>query len=159
MGCHTWCYKKVERTIEEARNIWIKEQILRIAEWTEIAENINHKYRIHRGYDQEFCNNQLLIFKRQLLMVQKGFCNLAVWNNQPEFSMYVENKGFFVEEGTRNPFRISGYPNDLLFSYDECMEYISKYEKEKNTKIEFLDNKKSLIKFWENNPNGMICFR
>jgi hypothetical protein len=158
MGCHTWCYKKFERSIEEARTIWIKKQTEWIAKWQEITENPYDECRVAYKWEQSYCDKCLLVYKRQLRMVEKGLCNVAVMNHQPEHCRYVEGKGFFIEEGTHDPFRIYGYPNDLLFSYDECIEYISKYEKKKNTKVKLWNNGKTLETFWQNNPNGMICF-
>lgn len=158
MGCHTWCYKRVDRSIEEARTIWIKEQIKLISKWLKILDNPNDTLRIAYGWNKEYCENSLVVSIRQLIVVQKGLCNKAVMNRQPELSIYIEGKGFFIEEGTHNPFRIYGYPNDLLFSFDECIEYIKKYEKEKNEKVEIYNNSKNLKTFWEKNPDGMICF-
>lgn len=165
MGCHTWCYKKVDITIEEAREIWIKNAKKHIERWTEITNDPNHEMRQEDAYpewDQEYCENHLRISKEQLERVENGIgdkkVETMVMRQQPELSIYLGKGKFYIEEGTHDPFRIYGYPTDRLYSYEETLAYIKKYEKEKSVKVELYNDGKTLKKFWENNPDGLIEF-
>lgn len=158
MGCHTWCFKKVERTIEEARRLWIEQQMGIIASWQKMIDDPTDHCRVAYEWSQEFVEKQMLVYKRQLQMVKKGLLNVAVFNDQPEHCIYIQDKGFYVEEGTHDPFRIYGYPDDKLFSYEECLVCIRKYEITKNTTVELWRDGDTLKEFWDRNPDGMICF-
>lgn len=52
-------------------------------------------------------------------------------------------------------FRLGGYPEDVLTSFEETMKYIE----ERKDKMSFTDNwETKLKKFWDENPNGFIEF-
>ena len=169
MGCHTWFSKKVDRSIVEARKLWIDKRKKWIKEWQSITYYIlcdengvfmmahpYNDYRHHAGLSQEECVHLLKVYKRQLRVVQKGLCNVAVMNDQPEHSYYIPGKGFFVNlENIHDAFRIGDYPEDWLYSREECMSFI---EKNKD-KIGFYDNTYVLLdEFWTKYPDGCIHF-
>ena len=143
MGCHTWAAYKSNRTIDEARRIWIKHQ-------KEKLENDSYI-------------DYFPVLERQLNMVEKGLCNVAVFRNQPEHSYYIPNKGLYIIcDDFHDMFRVCGYPDDECFSLQETLDFISNYEKENNCKIEIfhLDGheKNTLEEFWEKYPDGYIHF-
>lgn len=150
MGCHTWCYKKVERSIEEARRIYLAEAQKFVSGWTSDYENGN----FFNQTEEEF-KKTIAIAERQIRMVEKGLCNVAVMNKQPEMSEFIIGKGFYIECGYHDIFRIGGYPDVYLFSYDECLAFISNYEIEHNCKV---DVQKYLKEFWIDNNDGLISF-
>lgn len=55
-----------------------------------------------------------------------------------------------------------GYPNDKLSSYRETLDFIEKFEKKNNCKIDVYINpitrEDSLKTFWEKYPNGAMSF-
>jgi hypothetical protein len=156
MGCHTWCAYKVERTIDEARKIWIDVQEKNISEWKAVVNNPDDECRVIYGWTQEYMEGYLKIYERQLRMVKNGLCNVAVMNKQPEHSYYREGKGFFINcEQHSNQFRIGGYPEDEIFSKEECMKFI---EKNKD-KIQFFEQTYEwLDEFWNKYPDGFMNF-
>jgi len=96
-------------------------------------------------------------------MVKKGLCNVAVMNKQPEHSEYIPNKGFYIVcNDFHDMFRVYDYPSDRLFSYQECLDFIKKYEERDNIKITIWKQeghkKDSLQEFWEKYPDGMLRF-
>lgn len=59
-------------------------------------------------------------------------------------------------------FRVWGYPNDKLYSYKDTLDFIEKFEKKNDYKIELLLNEKTrktyLEEFWNQYPDGAIDF-
>jgi hypothetical protein len=162
MGCHTWFYKKVNRTCEEGKKIWIDNQERFIKDWEEIANNPNDDCRIAYDWSQEYLDWNLKVFKRQLQVVKKGLCGNAVMNNQPcdnehYLYRYINNTLYGCNDNLpHDTFRIGNYPKDVLFSKKECFNFI----KENKEKINYYNPnwEEQLNKFWEQYPDGMICF-
>ena len=155
MGCHTWFYTKIERTQEEAKELWINEHIKSINRWEEMCKNPNDNCRVSYNWSQEFCNLKLEVLKRQLRRVQNGGCKEAIWNKQPdkELTIFIKGKGLFIETSYHDIFRRYGYPEVKLFSYEETIDYIID-----NKCYFYEDTLKQLIKFWAEYPNGVIEF-
>jgi hypothetical protein len=169
MGCHTWCAIKVERSIEEARAIWIEKRRAWIEDWEEylLKKSNGEKLEIFDEYSIETFVHLLEVFQRQLRMVEKGLCNVAVMNDQPEHSYYKEGHGFFVNSDFHDVFRVYGYPNDWLYSKEETLAYIEKWEKDhpEDEPLKFwkftegpYKGRTGLDVFWELHPNGSIHF-
>ena len=156
MSVHTWCAYKVERSIEEARRLWIREQEKSISRNKEMINNPNDECRVAYGWTQEFLEHFLKLYERQLRMVKKGLCNVAVMKKQPEHSYYFEGKGFFINSKEfGNQFRIGGDPEDDIFSKEECLAFI---ERNKD-KIQFFDDTyERLDDFWGRYPDGYMHF-
>lgn len=159
MGCHTWCAYKIDRPIEVARKLFIHEQENSIKLWKELVGNPQHPLRVNRGthdWTEEFLENWIKVLERQLRMVKKGLCNVAVMNKQPDHTYYIEGKGFFKNcEDHGNQFRIGTYPPDQIFSKEECLQFI---EKNKD-KIRFFDKTYEwLDEFWNMYPDGYMHF-
>jgi hypothetical protein len=148
--------KKSDRTIEEARKIWIDQTEYSLKRFKEMAINPLHKTRVAYNWDIKLIENQISVLERQIRMVKKGLCNIAVLNAQPEVCTYIPEKGFYIDcDKYHDPFRIGKYTEHKLFSYQECLEYIANYEKDINRSI---DIHESLYQFWEEFPDGMIEF-
>lgn len=87
-------------------------------------------------------------------MVSNNLCQKAVWNYQDdeEITEFIDNKGLYIADtGFHDVFRKYDYPNDILFSLDESLEYI-------NSCDVFEDTVGRLKEFWSKYPNGMINF-
>ena len=168
MGCHTWCYKKIDRTIEEAKQIWINEQLKSITRWESVVANPKDEARIAYEWSQEDCLYTLNKLKRQLSFVNKGLIKEAFCkHNQNTFKEAIikfnsNTKIFYQNTEFHDPFRIWGYPTDFLYSYEECLIYIKNFEKFHDVKIDLYINpvtgKESLKTFWETYPDGEIHF-
>jgi hypothetical protein len=156
MSCHTWCARKVDRSIEEAREKYIKQQIESIRSAIKMLNDPTDECRVAYEWSEEYIQNSLHVMWRQLRMVENGFCNVAVMNKQPETSYYIPGKGFFIncdEHG--NQFRIGGYPEDQIFSKEECLKFIE----DNKDKIKFFDKTYEwLDEFWDKYPDGFMHF-
>ncbi len=162
MGCHTWAARKVDRTIEEARSLWIAKREQWIIDWQEYIDNPDK--RPFSDMSLEDKDRHMRVYKRQLQMVKKGLCDLAVMNDQPErLSYFIANKGFYINcDDFHDMFRVGGYPADKCFSIQETLSFIKKYEIENSTTVELFINPKTnqtyLQAFWDKYPDGYIHF-
>ena len=158
MGCHTWFYRKIERTQKEAKESCLKE--LRKSE--KLNLNILQD-RNYNGLDwSEWEEVDLIkydaILKRKIMMVENDLCGKAVWNHQndKELTEFVEGKGLYIEDtGFHDLFIKYGYPDDRLFSLDETLDYLND---SKNKCVVYEDSLSRIKDFWEKFPNGMIEF-
>jgi len=163
MGCHTWFFTKIERTAEEARKIWINDHKKWMDKWKEICDNPNDHARVTYNWSQEYCDYHLEVRKRQLRLVENGFCMQAVFNKQPDdeniLYRYVVGKGLFADNGKlpHDIFR-SKYTEVQLFSLDQTLKYISDNKNALAFHMSEEDTIQALTKFWNEYPNGMIEF-
>ncbi len=159
MGCHTWLYKKSNRTIEEAREIYIKLLEENNDFFNNIIKDKNHDgidwLDVYPEFTDDNLNRVIAVNERKIRIVKKGLCNVAVFNNQPEVSRYIEGKGFFIDTNEGQPFRKRGYPDDILFSFEETMDYIND---PKNNCETWGYTNEGVKKFWDKYPDGMIDF-
>lgn len=158
MACHTYFYRKIERTQEEAKKLWIDAQKKSIERWEEIVNNSENKYREIYFWTQQDCAFQLAVLKRQLRMVQNDFCKKAIWNNQPdkELSVFVDGKGLYINDRSfNNCFRKYTYSDVQLFSLQETLDYIHNPE---NDCLVFEDTIQKITEFWNKYPDGFIEF-
>jgi len=154
MGCHTWFYKKSKRTIEEAREIFIDEAKKNIKLHHEVMLEPD-EYWEDSGFTKEDSEIWCKVVERQIQIVEKGLCNVAVYNKQPEISFMTES-GFFIEhEGYHDLFRKGGYPDIKLYSLEETLEYIN--DEENNCRV-FENTVERLEEFWKECPDGAIEF-
>jgi len=164
MGCHTWFKTKSKYSLEEIRQIWIQQQKKWIQQWEDYTFNPELKEKRLEIFTTEKTQKEfeyyLEVYKRQLRKVESGHVKYSFVDNLLEgtdegilYEYY--NDTIFVDNRTmpHDIFRIGGYPEDLLFSYDDTIKFIQK------NNIEYDDimlNK--LKKFWDENPIGLIRF-
>ena len=154
MGCHTWFYKKSKRTIDEARKIFIDESKKNIKLREEVMLE-SDEYWEGSGFTKEDSEIWCKIVERQIQMVEKGLCDVAVYNKQPEIS-FITERGFFIEHGEYHDlFRKGGYPETKLYSLKETMDYINDPENH-CTVFDFTNER--LEEFWKECPDGSIEF-
>ncbi len=157
MGCHTWFYRKIERTQEQAKESCLKQlKYQRNLSW-KIYKNPNY-----RGFDWELDKKSQLemikVLNRKIRMVSNNYCQMAVWNNQgdEDLTVYIQGKGLFIEDtGFHDEFRKYGYPENKLFSYKETIDYIETPDNECSVYENTLER---LKEFWDLYPDGMIEF-
>jgi hypothetical protein len=159
LGCHTWFYRKVERTYEEARDIWLNWNQRNIKRWEEITHDPEDEFRKFYELSQEECDHTLAVLKRKQRIVEKGLCRRAIFKNQPDdlegklYKLVGENLYCTNDDLPGNIFRVGNYPEDKLFS----MEDTARFCREKNIEL----TREQLLRlniFWEAHPDGMICF-
>ena len=165
MGCHTWFYKKVDVSYEEAKSFLIKKYKNNIdlnEKWISNPNDPEYSefVEIYKEYTIDFLKHSLDLYKRKLRLVEGGYCKEAVmkkYNPNCYFSyLYISNKGMFVElSNYHDLFRIHNFPEDNLFSLEETYQFI---ETNKDL-INYNNNwENRLIEFWDKYPDGMICF-
>jgi len=164
MGCHTWCYNKAfdlncmfpDETISIVlQNIFIKYDILAdIAKEKEWIKDHKDKAlyfkRLKSFWDRGWFRNDKP--KRKLLDI--------IANNTLEVLPYTFKVGVAwkpVEEYGNNLFRVAGYPEDVMLSYEDTMKFLDKYYDPKNVYRGGVRNDALIKEFWEKYPNGMIC--
>jgi hypothetical protein len=158
MGCHTWFYRKIERTQEQAKQNCLKGLLK--------SEKLNLSILNDRNYNNidwsEWTDDMLLehdaVLKRQIRMVENNFCQRAVWNHQNDKNLteYIEGKGLYIEDtGFHDVFRKYGYPENKLFSLEETLDYINNTE---NNCTVYENTIERLKDFWSNYPDGFIEF-
>ena len=163
MGCHTWFYKKVDRTLEEAIKL-AREKISADIELLKQAKNLEYEGSITvLNSFIENIDKGIYIFKAPLYY-DSGWLEPTgeeeeevtnIWEHQPEsLCEFIEGKGFYVECGDfHDIFRVGMYPEDKLFSKQECLDFVeSKYIKLTTDQLEELNA------FWNKYPEGMIEF-
>lgn len=172
MGCHTWFFRKIERTQDEAKKLCVKYMKKIIKGWEKTTFNViydengnfvmshpsNTLRHAYPEYSQEFCEQILKVYKRQLKMIKKGLCQRAVWNRQPDknFTKYIDGKGLYIEDTVfHDVFRKYGYPEVKLFSLEETLDYINNPE---NECVLYDNSIEMLEKFWTLYPDGFIEF-
>lgn len=171
MGCHTWFYKKVEVSYEDAKLQLIKSLDKNIKILERWVQNPNDKRFLmirddHPYYTLEYTKNQLDIYERKKRIVEKGLCKEAVLNKYSDCSFevfrYIKGKGHYKSLDLCDIFRIGNYPPDTLFSLQETLDFIEK-NKDKVYYYHFNDVqnkdwKQQLEEFWKKYPDGMIDF-
>jgi hypothetical protein len=158
MGCHTWFYRKIERTQEQAKQNCLKGLLK--------SEKLNLSIlndRNYNGIDWSDWTDDMLLkhdasLKKQIRMVKNNFCQRAVWNHQNDKNLteYIEGKGLYIEDtGFHDVFRKYGYPENKLFSLEETLDYINNTE---NNCTIYENTIERLKDFWKNYPDGFIEF-
>ena len=146
MGCHTWFFKKVERSIEEARELYLTKSEKIIKTWKTIEKIPSDVWT------PESIAWNIKVLERQMKVVEKELCDAAVMNKQPgDSSCYIKGKGFYIQDYSlpHDLFRVGGYPEDRLFSLEDTMFFIENNDIQRYDSVGITD-------FWERFPDGMI---
>lgn len=183
MGCHTWHYRKIERTQQQATESCLK--VLRHSRnlaW-KIWKNPTNYCKINWNTTKEQQLQTIKVLNRQIKGVCNGYYKEAVWNRQDdeELTKYISGQGLYIEDtGFHDTFRIGGYPEDNLFSLEETLEFLKNNDKKiaygikvcrnpeadwNNRVWEEVDRQAAkeksierLKEFWNKYPQGMIQF-
>jgi hypothetical protein len=175
MGCHTWFYNKVNRPIEEARRLAIEEIEKDRKSWQEIVDNDYSGVGLEDwrqwekdGPGEGHIENWIKVLERQKRMVEKGFCNAAVYNRQPGITRVIDDELYQEVEGSYHDVFRRSYTDDVIKSFDEAIEYLEenddkiRYAKTIFDKTPREESKAEAIerlkKFWEEYPEGIIIF-
>ena len=178
MGCHTWFYRKIDVSYEEAKYSFItliKRELDLLDRMINNRESIDQDLlEVYTEWTPEYATIQIPIWKRMLRMVEGGYCKEAVCRryqyDTDGVTRYITGKGFYhyYKYLPHDIFRIGNYPKDKLFSLEETLEYLEKnddiisyltgpydIESKEIRKEKAIER---LKKFWNENPDGMIDF-
>jgi hypothetical protein len=165
MGCHTWFYKKLnpQPTWDEIKSTvlekYVRENIKSFKQMIDgtLDEELKKAYP---EWNSDLGNKHLPLYLRWERIIEKNLCKIAVCNKYSDICIDLTDfhNGIFYKNSDGLPhdlFRIGGYPNDKLFSYDETITYIKQHHHE----MAFTDDwEKNLKIFWDKYPDGMIDF-
>jgi hypothetical protein len=163
MSCHTWFYIPIEKVEYEITKKYLIDTLnneIRFFEkyikyplnedYLDILEDFPH-------WTIEYMQHKIDIWKRQLRLVEGGYCKEAV-NKKFERSnklIIYRNGNHYENSEFHDIFRKYNYPEIELYSYQETIDYISNVENRCNIYDYTMEQ---LKKFWNKYPNGMIRF-
>jgi hypothetical protein len=166
MGCHTWFYKKIEGPTEEQMR---KDLVVYFQETIQFYDSaLNQKESLDdltkevlEGVSDEELEaerDEFLFLYRRFASGEMGIDEVNENWASSRFSRHIEysRKGGWYETDASLPhdlFRIGNYPETLLFSLEETLDFI---KTNKCTVYEYTDEK--LGDFWAEFPDGMISF-
>ena len=166
MGCHTWFYKKIEGPTEEQIR---KDLVVYFQETIQFYDSaLNQKESLDdltKEVLEGVSDEELEVERDEFLFLYRRFASGEMgidevnenWASS-RFSRHIEyyRKGGWYETDDSLPhdlFRIGNYPETLLFSLEETLDFI---QTNKCTVYEYTDEK--LRDFWAEFPDGMIRF-
>jgi len=148
MSCHTWCYKK-ERDV--SKNDLIKEIIKGLTSEAESSERYLDEHPSNKEVEKDL-KNQLRIlnlFKDGKISSESAISR--AYNNLYHAEFLYYDGSFYSETEYHDIFRIGGYPEDMLTSFEETNVFI------KENMCYAIDYER-LVKFWEEFPEGLLEF-
>lgn len=163
MGCHTLFYKPYKISLEEAKTLLLEQYKQDITYYSSESTDdaiIETVKALRRG---------IILLENDLLPEEDIWEDLLKLPNG-QYAHYVKGKGMFAEADYHDVFRVWYYPDIELFSFNETIEFINTRLSISRDKVYFADNLNShkrndkkyalkrLRQFWEEYPNGMICF-
>jgi len=164
MGCHTWFFKSVDITYEQAKKLVIDYLTNQLEKWT--IENIlytAHEFGDINPYNwtEDVVIKQRAYFIRWLNRIKSG---LPIWKGavwyflalkESKVSRYYKGK-YYIDTNYHDYFRVSwDLANTRLTSLQETLEFC---EKNKNV-VWFADNwLEEITEFWQLYPDGLIEF-
>lgn len=187
MGCHTWYYKhyEVDASFEE-----IQRGVLTYYEdgLIEMTDPTHEYYWIYEDYGEQRLKDTIAIQERTIRRIKNGYCKEAVRNRYTfvledierskfkgtdahKASLFFYSKGKYykdIDSEFTNGFRVFGYPETILRSYKETIDFILNNDKVyfRNSILEsseeVLYNRHRAVnrikEFWDKYPKGIIRF-
>jgi len=124
MGCHTWCYKRLNITDE------VKKQYQQSA-----LEEV--KYFIDRAYVNDYSKKDILetdkfrdsiIEEGVLEKIQNGDLD-TIMEWIPSYAIMHINSDYYDSTGMpHDPFRVSGYPEGHWYDADSLINFLREYD-------------------------------
>ena len=168
MGCHTWFYKRLENPPSK------EEMVSKLS--TLFNEELNYiknnPYKDEFGdsltneeytYKLNFFENCLKVvtdniefydenFDDKKITIESLYCHFSY----DDIILYHKGKFYVDSDEYHDLFRKYGYPDDVLESYQETLDYINNPD---NNCIIYYDGCYDKLKeYWEKYPDGIICF-
>lgn len=157
MGCHTWFYKKSDLPLDECIKK-VKKQIRDGLNWSNIyLLDISGHVELDGGGNQPFKENELNDWIRYntriLSWLEKGWIRESAYNLLTDAGMYFRGNYYVDTNEFHDVFRIHNYPDDVLLSMDETVEFL---QKNNIVMDEYISERLKL--FWNKYPDGQIHF-
>lgn len=171
MGCHTWFYKPINVSYDDAKKQYLKYQYKWIDDANRMINNpTNDDLEFIKAYSEftvDYLQHTIEISKRCIRLVDNGYCKLAVMNKycyEKSFNNTIflsdKNQMYVSIDEFHDIFRTVKYPTNKLFNFNDTLEFIQKI---KNTKLYYshlsdYDVIQKIQEYWSKYPNGMIDF-
>jgi hypothetical protein len=159
MGCHTWFFKRDDRTLEEIKEIALKRLERRMKRWENMtAEEIeNYKFLDEKELDVKAI--AIRYIKRYRKRIEKDDLR-AIYANIGNLTYRVKGKYYVDPKEQHDVFRVRNYPDKRLWSYEEVEKWLNRPQNKKKYQAPTLnDVQKERLKEWFNTyPDSFICF-
>lgn len=166
MGCHTWFYTKIETPSDVEIKSVVIEHLMSEANFNQrlVSQRETIDADILEAYPEwtpeyaaeclEHTNQKISAINNETIdkdELYQMYCDYA-----DGLMCWAPGRGFYQEvEDYHDVFRKYGYPEDMLFSYAETIDYVNNPTNECFTYDFTLD---LLQRFWAEYPSGMIRF-
>lgn len=162
MGCHTWFFKRTERTEEEIRAL-AKKAVDKTSSWAEI-----NQMQIENPSEWDVTERKWVNYMKK----RRHMLEFGTWKQIMELATEVlpgvahVYRGHLYEDAKQHDtFRVYGYPENVLTSMKATKAFIAKWQREKPDWIrldeptpEWPGSMVKLQEFWDKYPNGLIHF-
>lgn len=176
MGCHTWYYTKSPLTYADAKRSVIDNYTSEINSYqsyldgtadaitTKIVEDTKKSW--FRYYNKPMdIERYISSYKRKIRLIEKGLCKNAVCerftntDTNDSVKWHAPTQTFYWDRNVKyhDVWRCYGYPDDKLFSWNETKTFI-RNNIDKCKFGDFIRTIRYIKKFWDDFPDGMICF-
>lgn len=170
MGCHTWFFTKVDPqpTYEQVREKLLSHYHIEMGFYQRHVSNTLAEDELFLFEDRTIESSEyaISVIQRWISRVEKRLCQVATMRHGAgtmNDTFCERDHQFYTEVGLHDVFRIGGYPNDELLSFEDTMEFFEKNDDKifwggaptvigKEATIEIIRE------FWNKYPNGMIHF-
>lgn len=151
MGCHTWCYIPENITEEQVRESAQKYLNFWILRWKMHLNNKDYRFFTKEEIIKLVATYErfMIFFDKRLFKIKTLYENFQLGD---ELRRYRDNK-FYIEEDTHDIFRVGNYPEDILYSVEETLEFCKTRDKELTT-----EEYKKVDDFFTKYPEGIILF-
>ena len=163
MGCHTWLHRKIDLTLDKAKKLLIKLHKNIIDDYLEMSEEEYNNLKDEYPYMYDSKEELIKLYWRRIKRIQNPninpdtvFHRLAIMGNKVRRYNGRNTFEYCESDFSGSPFRVKGYPEDLLYSLEETLNSIKKYEEQNTCTVEM--NIEYLKEFWNKYPDRMINF-
>lgn len=161
MGCHTWFNKRVNISYDEIKQKYIDS----LKENLDFCDRLLHNrdsldpdlLDAYPEWDEKYAIDEIEMSKQTIIEVENDKMSIEDIISRSPQSLICFNGIIYTWKDVEyhDVFRKYGYPEDVLFSMEETIEYIME---PKNKCLLYTDTMKRLIEFWTEYPDGCITF-
>lgn len=180
MGCHTWFFKKIESPTSEVIVKFVKERVSEELDFLNRLINDRESIdvdllEIYPEWDIEYAKKNIPIWEAIYDFANGVKIDFSIFPEyffpdvpedelleslyssfMPGIITFIKGRGWYSEcDDYHDVFRKYGYPENMIFSLEETLEYI---KDPKNECVVYDYTERRIREFWEKYPNGMINF-
>lgn len=158
MGCHTWFYKRSDRTLDECKAHLLAHLKQSVATYEGILSDPHYEgidwQEWYPEWGTEHYQDELNKVRKNIEALESGAMSEdEIKRRQPDLDFRFIHGVLYEDAGYHDLFRIHDYPADFLYSLEECLAYI---DRRGCVTYEYTNDK--LEEFWEKHPGGLVKF-